>query len=341
MSTPSERPLVSIIVPCKNAGAYLDECLSSIIAQTYINWEVIIIDDHSTDNSWTTLQIWANKHISIKPLRNNQRGIISALRLAYSNSKGDLITRMDADDIMTPNKLDIMVSQLIDHGSGNIATGKVEYFRNDRPLGNGYLRYANWLNFLSSKGSNLDEVYKECVIASPCWMLYRDDLDAIGAFESDVYPEDYDLVFRMYQHRLKVLPCNEEILHLWRDHGSRASRNDDNYKDNRFLELKVDYLLKIDFKNDIPLVLWGAGRKAKTIAKILISKEIKFKWITDNEKKIGHEVYGVIISATSILFDLDKTQIILTVANPEEQKEIKNRIKSLPFASNHQSYWFC
>lgn len=341
MSTLNKKPLVSIIMPCKNAVLYIDECITSIVEQTYTHWELIIVDDHSTDQSLGTLQQWANNYLNIRILPNEGSGIINALRLAYTNSEGDLITRMDVDDIMTPNKLSTMVAQLETAGPRNLATGRVKYFRNDQPIGNGYMRYADWLNSLSTTGANFEKIYKECVIPSPCWMMYREDLDHIGAFKSNTYPEDYDLVFRMYMHKLNVIPCTDEILHLWRDHSNRASRNDDNYKDNRFLELKVSYFLEIDYRRDQTLVIWGAGTKAKSIAKQLKVAKVHFHWITDNKKKIGHNIYGTILSSSSLLNDLSNTQIILAVANPLQQEEIKNQIAALVNSGSYQSLWFC
>jgi len=172
-------------------------------------------------------------------------------------------------------------------------------------------------------------------------MLFRKDLNAIQSFESDVYPEDYDLVFRMYDHGLKIIPCTDEVLHLWRDHGGRASRNDDNYKDNRFLKLKVRYFIEIEIQDNHTLILWGAGNKAKIIAKSLINSNIEFQWMTNNINKIGHNIYGKILRSTSDLIHIESAQLILTVANPSEQDQIKKQLKSLSKTSNLKSYWFC
>ncbi len=300
-----------------------------------------MVDDHSTDDTRHIIQSWAAQNDQMKFISNPGKGIIDALRSAYSISKGSLITRMDADDIMTANKLKIMALQLIDNGPRHIATGKVKYFRNDQALGKGYKQYANWLNALSQKGNNFDEIYKECVIASPCWMIYREDLDAIGAFTPDLYPEDYDLVFRMYAYGLKIIPCADEILHLWRDHSERASRNDENYQDNSFLSLKLRYFIQLDLDQNKVLLLWGAGSKAKTIAKSLLNQNIDFDWITDNPKKIGHNIYGKILQSTLEIPVNESIQIILSMANPQEQLNIKERISKLSIGTDCQSFWFC
>ena len=132
-------------------------------------------------------------------------------------------------------------------------------------LGDGYQKYQDWLNYLSATGNNFTEIYKECVIPSPSWMMHRGDFDAIGGFKSHIYPEDYDLAFRMYKAAYKVMPC-DQVIHRWRDYPTRTSRTDDNYADNRFLNIKVHYFLDIDYRPTQQLVLWGAGKKGKQIA---------------------------------------------------------------------------
>ena len=90
---------------------------------------------------------------------------LAALRLAYLNSKGEFITRMDSDDIMAPQKLLVMIGSLIQQGKGHLAVGQVTYF-SERGISNGYERYEQWLNQLTETGTNYSEIYKECVIPS-------------------------------------------------------------------------------------------------------------------------------------------------------------------------------
>lgn len=321
---------ISILMPVKNAGKFLEECLDSILDQTEQNWELIAVDDHSSDHSGKILKEYAAKYKRIQTFINDGQGIIPALCLAYSKSQGGLITRMDADDLMDPEKLQVMREDLLEAGPGHIALGLVEYF-SDSNLGNGYTRYADWLNGLTLKGANFTEIYKECVIPSPCWMLHREDLEKCGRFDSNIYPEDYDLCFRFYEAGLKCLP-SKQILHFWRDHPSRASRNDENYKDNRFLDLKLHYFLKLGNDSARPLVLWGAGDKGKLIAKDLVAKGKNFHWICNNPKKIGKSIHGQELESCEIVDSLRDPQIIVAVAG-----EYQNEIRKI----NRNYYFFC
>lgn len=327
-----QQPLISILTPFKNTEAYLKDCILSILNQTYKHWELIIIDDGSTDESYKIVNAFAEKDDRIKLFKNSGSGIIDALQRAFEKSKGDYITRMDSDDVMMPNKLDVLLNKLLKHGKNHVAVGLVEYF-SDTGVGEGYKSYEIWLNNLTKTGSNYSEIYKECVIPSPCWMIYRNDLIACGAFNPNVYPEDYDLTFRFYKHHYKCIPC-DDVLHQWRDYSTRTSRTHIHYAQNHFTELKLRHFLDIDYNPKKTLVIWGAGTKGKLMAQILIKKDIAFHWICDNPNKIGKDIYGKILQDFKEIAQLKNTQSIITVANKGAQQEIRDyltKINQQPF----------
>lgn len=326
-------------MPVKNAAQFLEETLNSIITQTYHNWELIAIDDHSTDESFLSLKKFSLVDRRIKAFKNNGKGIIPALKLAFNNSSGTFISRMDADDIMTNDKLELLVKELMDKGKKHMAVGLVEYF-SDYELGEGFRKYASWLNDLTNRGTNFEEVYKECVIPSPCWMMHRADFKKIGAFDSEGYPEDYDLCFRMLKGEMRIAPVRK-ILHHWRDHSKRASRNDPNYLDNRFLEIKWKYFQDLHFISNRPLLIWGAGKKGKELAKILINQSIEFFWITNNTNKIGKEIYGQKLISEDNLGDIKNPQIIILVANKIEQAHIRALLEEEDLTNMSEYFFWC
>ena len=323
-------------MPVKNAGLYLEECLDSIINQDYKDWQLIAINDGSSDNSQDILLKYAEKHANIFLYPNQGQGIIPALNLAFEKSDGNFITRMDADDKMTHDKLNLHYNNLKNNGKGYISVGLVQYFSTTE-LGEGYKKYATWLNNLTLKENNFSEIYKECVIPSPNWMLHRKDLINCGAFKNNIYPEDYDLCFRMRNSGLKIKSVNA-ITHYWRDHNLRSSRTSDNYKDNRFLDLKLYHFLKTDFNTEKNLVLWGAGKKGKAIAKKLLNKNIDFTWISNNSKKHGVNIYNQIIQADKYLKKIQQAQCIIPIAAKYTNEEIKNQLLNLDI---RDYYFFC
>ncbi|WP_179347868.1 glycosyltransferase [Winogradskyella pacifica] len=333
------QPLVSIVVPFKNTEAFIIECITSILNQTHTNWEVIFIDDHSDDNSYKIVESHAQTDSRIKLYKNEGSGIIDALQTAYKQSSGTYITRMDSDDMMTPTRLETMVSNLEKHGRKHLAVGQVKYFRADG-LSDGFARYEQWLNSLTVEGENYSEIYKECVIPSPCWMLHRDDFDACDGFNSNIYPEDYELAFRFYKAGYTCIPCDKVLLH-WRDYSTRTSRTHEHYAENSFLDLKVHYFLELNYDKTRPLVIWGAGHKGKTLAKILLKENIPFYWICDNPKKIGKHIYDQELYNFDYLAELKQPQSIVTVANSEAQKEIKSYFETKNMEPMIDYFFFC
>jgi len=326
--------LVSIIMPTKNADRYIEECLQSILAQSYSHWELLIANDHSTDQTADMLDHFSKLDSRIQIYVNDGRGITPALQTAFAQASGTYITRMDSDDVMTKDKLSKLVR--LCRSELDLATGFVKYF-SEGVLGEGYLKYADWLNQNMQSQDPFQAIYKECVIPSPCWMLRKTTFDKLGAFDSAQYPEDYDLCFRMRRAGLRIQAV-DQVIHHWRDYPERSSRTDDNYTDNRFLEIKVSYFLKDDYNDARSLVIWGAGKKGKAVAKLLVDRKIPFHWISNNPKKIGHDIYGQVIQEESQLDMIPNAQCLICIAGPEDQNHIRNMLIRKDSVS---VYWFC
>ena len=323
--------MISILFPFHNEANFIEECVQSIKNQSETNWELLAVDDFSTDDSYAIMEHFSSQDSRIKLFKNQKKGIIPALKLAFLESKGIFITRMDADDLMPTQKLEQLKARLIAAGKRHISTGFVSYFSKNE-LQNGFKKYELWLNKHTSDHMHFESIYKECVIASPAWMAFKSDLEVMKAFTESQYPEDYDLVFRWYKHGFTVVSV-KEIVHLWRDHPSRASRNDPNYQDQGFTHLKTPYFLTVDRNPSKELFLWGAGRKAKAIAQSLLHENQTFRWVSNNKNKIGKDVYGVIIEASSALMEVKEKQVILAISDltfqtQKHEEVVRFKIKS-------------
>lgn len=330
---------VSILMPVFDAGSLLEACLESILAQTHADWELLAVDDHSTDGSRHLLEAYARRDERIRVLTNVGKGIVPALRLAYRHSSAPLVTRMDADDRMAPQKLRTLHEMLLAEGPGAVATGGVAYFSHDKPLEAGFRRYADWLNRLAATGRHFEEIYRECVLPSPCWMAWRSDLARIGAFETDTTPEDYDLCFRMRAGGLRIV-STPEVLHHWCDHPRRASRNLPEYKDQTFLDLKVRWFLKIDYQPTGTLVLWGAGRKGKRIARLLREAGVSFRWVCQTPSKWGQHIGSVRLEPPEVLSALPRPQVIVAVAAHPDQRSIEAQLSQLGLHTGSDFFFF-
>jgi len=313
------EPEVSILMPVKNAEPFLDECIQSIRQQSFVNWELIAVDDHSDDQSSAILSDYSDRDNRVKTIKNKGDGIIDALCTAYDTSKGSFITRMDADDVMLSNKIQLLLEPIKDSPL-SLSIGHVEYFSQVN-LGNGYQKYAAWLNSTTEAFLTFERIYRECTVPSPCWMTSRMIMEKCGAFREDRYPEDYDLAFRFKKIGTKLCPVNH-IVHRWRDHPNRTSRTDQKYADNQFTPLKVFHFIKQDYSPAKPLVLWGAGRKGKQIAKSLLAHQLEFIWITNNPKKIGHDIYDIRIVDWKNLENAHPSQVIISISSESFDESI-------------------
>lgn len=338
--TPLEpRTMISILMPVFNTAAYLPTCLDSITQQSYEDWELIAIDDFSTDKSSQILEDYAQEDHRISWYHNDEKGIIPALLKAYHRSQGDMIHRMDSDDMMPLDKLENLHRTLVSAGRGSVATGMVQYFSTDLELQRGFLDYGHWINVHIANGTIFEDVFMECPIASPAWLIYREDLDSIGGIAGDHYPEDYDLVFRMYVHGLSAegIP---RVVHFWRDWTDRASRTKQEYADQLFFELKIRYFIDYKYRIDCPLVIWGAGRKGKKLFRLFQKTGLPIKWVTENPNKIGHQIYGAKLTNPQESIT-PNSQVIVAISNPDSKLDIRHRLQDMGKINNTDLFFFC
>lgn len=107
-----KEPMVSIIMPAYNAQRFLHEAMESILSQTFTEFEFLIMDDGSTDSTWQILGEYAHKDRRIKLFQQKNQGVAVSLNYLFSVAQGDLIARMDADDISHPERIQHQVNYL-------------------------------------------------------------------------------------------------------------------------------------------------------------------------------------------------------------------------------------
>jgi glycosyltransferase involved in cell wall biosynthesis len=334
----NNQPLVSIIMAVKDTAPYLHDCIDSIIAQTYQNWELIAVNDHSTDDTPTILEDYAAKDARIRTYDSDKPKLIPTLQVAYAQVKGTLINRMDSDDKMPDYKIQVLVDEWNKYGKGTVIAGGTKHFVDEGKVGGGFIKYEKWLNGVAKNNTHYQEIYTECVIPSHCWIIHKDDFDMVGAFDPIIYPEDYDLCFRYYKNDLNIIGI-DKILHHWRDRSNRISRTWDEYKDNRYFDLKLRFFYELDRDKSRPLVLWGAGKNGKDMAKLLQSYNDTFHWVCDNENKIGKDIYDVKMQHFNDTKNIDNAQIIIVVASPDGKVEIKKELENWN-KKPVEDYWF-
>lgn len=323
-------------MPVKNAGSYLHECLSSIRGQTFPFWELLVVNDHSTDNSQAIIEIHTQEDPRINLLQNQGEGIIPALRMAFSHCQGDYVTRMDGDDVMPSNRLDLMIKVLSSARPKTVVTGKVKYF-GEQEVSEGYQSYEHWLNERIDRNDHWNWVYRECVIASPNWMTRRQDLLVINAFDDLRYPEDYHLVLKWFEEGFTVKSIPEVTL-LWREHPHRTSRNSEHYDQLHFFRLKVEHFVRQ--MRPQKLLLWGAGPKGRLTAQILDSLNVPFLWMDLNPEKYGKGINGHQVQHFEKIEEELPCQLLISVYPPEKEKTRMEKYLERLGLILGKSYWY-
>ena len=108
--TPPNHHIISVIVPVYNAESFLDETLQSVLSQTYENWECIIVNDGSTDNTESIAKRWCKRDARFRYFYKENGGLSSARNLGIKYSNADYIAFLDSDDVLTKNSLEIRIN---------------------------------------------------------------------------------------------------------------------------------------------------------------------------------------------------------------------------------------
>ncbi len=107
------KPLISIVIPAYNCGKYISKCLESLLAQTYENYEIIIVNDGSKDNTASIIDAYAEKYDCIKAFHKENGGVTSARLMGVSKANGEYIGFVDSDDEIEPDMYELLVGNAI------------------------------------------------------------------------------------------------------------------------------------------------------------------------------------------------------------------------------------
>lgn len=122
------NPMVTVVVPCYNHAKYLAECLDSVLAQTYSNWEVIIVNDGSVDNSVEVASAYCDKDVRIRLINQPNAGPSAARNRGVSAGCGQYIAFLDADNKLAPQYLELGVDYLNTHPTCTLYHTKLNFF---------------------------------------------------------------------------------------------------------------------------------------------------------------------------------------------------------------------
>lgn len=189
------NPLVSIIIPVYNAERYLAETITSVLAQTYQNKEIILVDDGSADDSFTVAEKFTDPCIKI--LKQVHKGAAAARNLGLQAAKGEYIQFLDADDLLSPDKIEAQVICLAGSDT-DLAICKTVYF-NDKENHLDGIQSDNWYDTISTDtvdfliklyaGNEVMSGYGG-MITLHSWLTPRKIIDKAGLWNKNLSTDD-------------------------------------------------------------------------------------------------------------------------------------------------------
>jgi glycosyltransferase involved in cell wall biosynthesis len=176
------EPVVSILIPCFNAERYLGDTLTSVFAQTWRNLEVVVVDDGSTDGSADVIRRFGSSRLL--SLSQENRGQTAALNAGLARAQGDFIQYLDADDLISPEKIELQIRRLLHHRTAVASAEWGRFFAETSETK--FAPEAVWQDLApidwlaTSRSDGLGMMFPAL------WLLPRAIVDAIGLWQEDL-----------------------------------------------------------------------------------------------------------------------------------------------------------
>lgn len=284
-------PAISVVLPFFNAENTLDEAVSSIARQSFCDWELILIDNHSTDKSAEIARSWSRRMSNIKLLCEKKQGVSYAINRGLKESAGEFIARMDADDISYPDRLEKQYLYLQENPEVSLVFSRVECPETTIP-NEGLQEYIQWSNKLCSWEEMRRNSFVEYPGVNPSLMIRMEVYKAIGTYKQGDFPEDYEFYLRALAQGFTAAKLPEVLL-CWRDSNTRLTRSDPRYSRAAFQKVKSKYLssaLKRNCQEWPAIWIWGAGKLARKWSELLASQGAEIQgYIEVDRRKLSEK----------------------------------------------------
>jgi glycosyltransferase involved in cell wall biosynthesis len=332
---------VSVLLPCFNAEATIQEALSSLLAQSFTDFEVLCVDDGSTDNTVSILEDWSRRDPRFVVVKQNHRGVIQTANRGLSLCRTPIILRMDADDRCHPDRIKLQKAYLDENSDIAVVGSLVEGFPEGQ-IGEGFELYYKWLNSLINHDDITREIFVESPLANPSTAIRKSWILSAGGYQDHGWPEDYDLWLRLYLAGAKFAKIPQVLL-AWREHPGRLTHLDSRYSVENFLRAKAHYLAKGPARDRDAVLIWGAGMTGRRLSKHLSREGLPLiAFIDVDPKKIGSTRRGKPIISQNELLSLWKqyhNPILLTAVRARKaQPLIRKNLGDLNLIEG-QDWW--
>ena len=271
-----------MVLPFRNPEATLDRAIKSIVRQSLAEWELILVNNASTDQGLVTARQWKQQDARIQLVDEPQVGITGALNRGLRFVTASVIARMDSDDVSYPDRLAKQLQFLDEHATVSAVGCQVRCCPADEPQA-GMQAYVDWVNTLVAPEQIQLNRFVESPLVHPSVMFRTSLLAKYGDYRPGPFPEDYELWLRWLSHDV-VIAKHPETLFDWYDSGSRLSRTHERYRPEAFYRIKTHYLAEWLLRRNPfhpQVVVWGGGRKSRQRVRLLENYGVRVQAVID------------------------------------------------------------
>jgi glycosyltransferase involved in cell wall biosynthesis len=315
-------PVVSILLPVRNEEKLLPAALSSLRRQTHSDWELVCVDDGSTDATPVILAEAARQDKRIRVLGTAGKGLVAALNDGLAACRGELVARMDGDDISHPRRLELQAAAMAADSELGLVACTFRHFPRQQ-VRMGMRAYEEWQNSLDTHDAIIRDMFIESPFVHPSVMFRKHLVVAVGGYRETGWAEDYDLWLRLAAAgvRFARLP---RALFFWRERPERATRTSPEYTAEAFRTCKAHHLLRGFLNGEREVTLAGAGLEGRAWMRTLAREGIRVSlWVDVDPRKIGRELHGArVVGPAGVTPGAGK--MLITVGTRGAREQIRN-----------------
>ena len=313
------NPAVSVLLPVHDAERTLPSALRSLRRQSMDDFEVVAVDDGSTDSSAAILAKVASRDPRVRVVSLVHAGLCAALNHGLELCRAPLIARMDADDLAASRRLELQRRFLTQHPGVGVVGSQV-VMAPLRLVTDGMARYRDWLNQLLSPAQIRRELWVESPLCHPSVMMRAELLRGVGGYRERGWPEDYDLWLRLDEAGVAMAKVDRPLL-LWREGEQRLTRQSPSYEREQFLRLKLHHLERR--LSGRKVLVWGAGMEGKPWLRALKKRGLLADHAVDiDPRKLGQIIHGCHVIRPEALPNPDPKILILAAVGAPGAREI-------------------
>lgn len=288
--------LVSVIVASYNHGPYIEECINSVLEQTYPYVELLVVDDGSSDDSVARIsRLQEQRDFDFRVQKN--RGLTRTLNETITRAKGQFIAPFGSDDIMLPDRLAVQMAHILDKPEVGICGGNIEMIHAD---GSCYPEEVQGRD-IPARRMDFEDVFLErkIYVPAPTMLIRREALEKVGGFNPEIRLEDLYIQLKI-THTGYVIDVLNHLCARYRKHASNSYKNV-RFMTESILRIYQDYTDHPDYEKVrfrfLNSMLSKASKKDRWLAEELLTQLPLRAWNRRTMKSLLRYRFAPVVSA--------------------------------------------